>query len=422
MIIPMTSSYRFERRTTNKMKKGIKTITAMLLAATLTVSLAGCGGSSDETSAPEETTVDYNSMSLEDLEAQAKEEGEVASVGMPDTWANWIETWTEITDTYGIEHTDLDMSSSEEIAMFKEEGEKGTKDIGDVGQQWGPVAEEEGVTLKYKTSYWDSIPDWAKDDDGDWVSGYYGTISIITNDEQIPEAPTSFADILEGDYKVTIGDVSAAAQAQHAVLAIAYAMGGSIDDMQPAYDFLSQLAEEGRLDIGDTSVARIESGETIALVSDAGTPGISDPGFLLVRTCIAHGVEVETLPGATAFVPALIQSGFPADRFCFEGFLPQKKGRNKRLEQLQEETRTIIFYESPYRVVKTLEQLAVLFGPERPVSVSRELTKKFEETVRGRLDEVAAHFREHEPKGEFVIVLAGRQATRAAEDEGIDDK
>ena len=172
----------------------------------------------------------------------------------------------------------------------------------------------------------------------------------------------------------------------------------------------------------ESVAARNESGETIALVSDAGTPGISDPGFLLVRTCIAHGVEVETLPGATAFVPALIQSGFPADRFCFEGFLPQKKGRNKRLEQLKEETRTIIFYESPYRVVKTLEQLAVLFGPERPVSVSRELTKKFEETVRGRLDEVAAHFREHEPKGEFVIVLAGRQATRAAEDEGIDDK
>ena len=115
----------------------MKTITAMLLAATLTVSLAGCGGGGDEASAPEETaTVDYNSMSLEDLEAQAKEEGEVASVGMPDTWANWVETWTEITDLYGIEHTDLDMSSSEEIAMFKEEGEKGTKDIGDVGQQW----------------------------------------------------------------------------------------------------------------------------------------------------------------------------------------------------------------------------------------------------------------------------------------------
>ena len=138
MIIPMTSSYRFERRTTNKMKKGIKTITRCSWQQRSPVSLAGCGGSSDEASAPEETTVQITTaMSLEDLEAQAKEEGEVASVGMPDTWANWIETWTEITDTYGIEHTDLDMSSSEEIAMFKEEGEKGTKDIGDVGQQWG---------------------------------------------------------------------------------------------------------------------------------------------------------------------------------------------------------------------------------------------------------------------------------------------
>ena len=166
----------------------------------------------------------------------------------------------------------------------------------------------------------------------------------------------------------------------------------------------------------------IAAGRNAALVSDAGTPGISDPGFLLVRTCVEAGIEVETLPGATALVPALVQSGFPCDRFCFEGFLPQKKGRAKQLQSLADEERTMVFYESPYRVVKTLEQLAVLFGPERPVSVSRELTKKFEETVRGRLDEVAAHFREHEPKGEFVIVLAGRQATRAAENEGIDDK
>lgn len=247
------------------MKKSIKALTAVVLAATLTAGLAGCGGSdggsATSSSAEESAAADYNTMSLQDLEAQAKEEGEVASVGMPDTWANWVETWTELTDNYGINHTDLDMSSSEEIAMFKEEGEKGTKDIGDVGQQWGPIAEEEGVTLKYKTSYWDSIPDWAKDDDGDWVSGYYGTISIISNDDQVENAPESFADILDGDYKVTIGDVSSAAQAQHAVLAIAYAMGGSIDDMQPAYDFLEQLAKDGRLDIGDTSVARIESGE-----------------------------------------------------------------------------------------------------------------------------------------------------------------
>lgn len=152
----------------------------------------------------------------------------------------------------------------------------------------------------------------------------------------------------------------------------------------------------------------IGEGRTVALVSDAGTPGISDPGFLLVRTCVEAGIEVETLPGATALIPALVQSGFPCDRFCFEGFLPQKKGRAKRLEELKEESRSIIFYESPYRVVKTLEQFAEVFGAERLISVSRELSKKFEQTVRGTIEEVTAHFREHEPKGEFVIVVAGK--------------
>lgn len=152
----------------------------------------------------------------------------------------------------------------------------------------------------------------------------------------------------------------------------------------------------------------IAAGRTVALVSDAGTPGISDPGFLLVRTCLEQGIEVETLPGATAFVPALLQSGFPCDRFCFEGFLPQKKGRMKRLQALAGEERTMIFYESPFRVVKCLEQMAEVFGPERSVSVSRELTKKFEETLRGTLVQVADHFRENAPKGEFVLVVAGR--------------
>ena len=152
----------------------------------------------------------------------------------------------------------------------------------------------------------------------------------------------------------------------------------------------------------------IEGGRNVALVSDAGTPGISDPGFLLVRTCVEEGIEVETLPGATACIPALVQSGFPCDRFCFEGFLPQKKGRMKRLAELAEESRTIIFYESPFRVVKCLEQLAELFGPERRVAVSRELTKKFEQTVRGTLAEVVAYFKSQQPKGEFVIVLAGK--------------
>ena len=159
----------------------------------------------------------------------------------------------------------------------------------------------------------------------------------------------------------------------------------------------------------------IAAGQNVALVSDAGTPGISDPGFLLVRTCVENGIEVVTLPGATACIPALVQSGFPCDRFCFEGFLPQKKGRKKRLEELAAEERTVILYESPYRVVKCLEQLAEIFGEEREVAVSRELTKLYEQTIRGTLAEVAEHFRQHAPKGEFVIVVAGRAAMRRAD-------
>lgn len=166
---------------------------------------------------------------------------------------------------------------------------------------------------------------------------------------------------------------------------------------------------------------RIDAGQTVVLISDAGTPGISDPGFLLVRTCVERGLEVECLPGATAFVPALVQSGFPCDRFCFEGFLPQKKGRQKRLQQLSGEPRSIVFYESPYRVVKCLEQLAEVFGSERRVAVSRELTKKFEETVRGTLSEVIAHFRQRPPKGEFVIVLAG-EGDRVTKNEEEEDE
>ena len=151
----------------------------------------------------------------------------------------------------------------------------------------------------------------------------------------------------------------------------------------------------------------IASGRNVALVSDAGTPGISDPGFLLVRKCVEEGIDVETLPGATALIPAVVQSGFPCDKFAFEGFLPQKKGRMKRIQELAQEERTLVFYESPYRVVKCLEQFAEVVGMERRVAVVREITKKFEETVRGTLDEVIAHFKEHEPKGEFVIVVEG---------------
>jgi 16S rRNA (cytidine1402-2'-O)-methyltransferase len=154
---------------------------------------------------------------------------------------------------------------------------------------------------------------------------------------------------------------------------------------------------------------RIKAGENIALVSDAGTPAISDPGFLLVRACVEAGVEVECLPGATAFVPALVNSGLPNDRFCFEGFLPQKKGRQTKFKELAEETRTTVIYESPFRVVKTLTQMIEFMGEDRKISVSREISKMHEETVRGTLAEVKAHFEAHEPKGEFVMVLSGKE-------------
>ena len=157
-------------------------------------------------------------------------------------------------------------------------------------------------------------------------------------------------------------------------------------------------------------VERLMGGETIAVVSDAGTPGISDPGFLVAREAARAGVEVITLPGATAFVPALVSSGLPCDRFCFEGFLPQKKGRQTRIDALKTEPRTMIFYESPHRVVKALQQFAEAFGPDRQCSACREISKMHEESVRGTLADVLAHFMENEPRGEFVIVVAGCEA------------
>ena len=162
----------------------------------------------------------------------------------------------------------------------------------------------------------------------------------------------------------------------------------------------------------DRVVERLRAGETVAVISDAGTPGISDPGFLVAREAIRAGVEVITLPGATAFVPALVSSGLPCDRFCFEGFLPQKKGRQSRLEALREESRTMIFYESPHRVVKALAQFVEVFGPERPVSVCREISKIHEESVRGTLQEVLDYFQTNEPRGEFVIVVGGLDEQR----------
>lgn len=176
------------------------------------------------------------------------------------------------------------------------------------------------------------------------------------------------------------------------------------------FDIKNHLMSHHKFNEHGTSAAvveRLKAGQTVALISDAGTPGISDPGFFLVREAVAAGITVQTLPGATAFVPALVSSGLPDDRFCFEGFLPQKKGRQTRLESLRDEPRTMIFYESPYRLLKTLQQFAEVFGPERQVSVCREISKVHEESVRGTLAEVIAHFIATEPRGEIVIVVAG---------------
>lgn len=179
------------------------------------------------------------------------------------------------------------------------------------------------------------------------------------------------------------------------------------------YDIQNHLISHHKFNEHGTSagiVERLKAGATVALISDAGTPGISDPGFFLVREAVRAGVEVQCLPGATAFVPALVSSGLPCDRFAFEGFLPPKKGRQTKLDSLKEEPRTMIFYESPYRLLKTLQQLAEVMGADRQASVCREISKVHEESVRGTLEEVIAHFTETEPRGEIVIIVAGFDA------------
>ena len=176
------------------------------------------------------------------------------------------------------------------------------------------------------------------------------------------------------------------------------------------YDIHTPLMSHHKFNEHETAAKfaeRVEAGENIALVSDAGTPSISDPGFMLVRECVRRGVEVQCLPGATAFVPALVDAGLPSDKFCFEGFLPQKKGRQTRLSELESEHRTMIFYESPYRLVRTLGDLAAHFGGERQAAVTREISKVHEETRRGTLEELQRSFEEREPKGEIVVVVAG---------------
>jgi len=245
---------------------------------------------------------DLNSLTVDQLVKEAQEEGAVNSVGMPDSWANWGETWEDLTAKYGIAHTDVDMSSAEELAIFESEKENATKDIGDVGQAFGPIAVEKGLAVPYKTSHWDSIPDWAKDTDGNWIIAYYGTMAMLTNKKIVSKTPASFADLLEGDYNVSVGDVAKANQAQFAVLAAAAAFGGSESNIQPGLDFFKKLAEQGRLDLGENSLARIEKGEIgVAFLWDYNALGYRDQ---FVKNNADASFEV-TIPSE-----ASIQSGY----------------------------------------------------------------------------------------------------------------
>ncbi len=245
------------------MKNFRKLAIILVCMTTLSVVLAGCG--SEETTNQAAAEDD----SLETIIEKAKEEGEVASLGMPDTWANWVGTWEDLEAEYGLSHVDTDMSSAEELAKFESEGEDGTADIGDVGISFGPLAESKELTLPYKTSYWDEIPDWAKDDNGDWLLSYTGTISFITDKDNVDQAPTSWEELQSGDYQVSVGDVTVANQAQFAVLAAAIANGGDESDIQPGLDYYKKIAEDGRLSTVDASVANLEKGEIdVAVVWD----------------------------------------------------------------------------------------------------------------------------------------------------------
>ncbi len=250
------------------MKFGLKRQLALGLVLSLFVlMLAACGAGGNGGNGSNATATDTSGaaqaeeLSLADLEARAKEEGSVVSVGMPDTWANWKDTWSDLKTKYSLDHTDTDMSSAEEIAKFEAEKDKPTADIGDVGIAFGPVAVDKGVTQPYKTSYWDEIPDWAKDKDGHWVVGYQGSIAFFTNTDLVKNPPQSWEDLKNDDYKIIVGDVTKAAQAQMAVLAAAIAYGGDETNIEPGIAYFEDLAKKGRLSSAEASLANIEKGE-----------------------------------------------------------------------------------------------------------------------------------------------------------------
>ena len=227
----------------------------------LSVLLTGCAGTN-----PDEA-VDLRQVSLEVITEKAREEGQIASVGMPDDWANWKESWASITEKYGLAHEDADMSSAEELSLFEAEKDAATKDIGDVGQAFGPTAVEMGVVQPYKASTWESIPDWAKDPEGNWTISYVGTMSCLVNQGRVKDEITSWQSLGSSDAVVTVGDVVRGASSQMAVLSCAYALGGGPDNLDPAFDFFKQLAQEGRLDAGSYSQERMDRGEIDVLLT-----------------------------------------------------------------------------------------------------------------------------------------------------------
>lgn len=203
----------------------------------------------------------FAAENIADLEKAARGEGQLSSIGMPDSWANWKDTWQQLGSIYGIKHQDTDMSSAQEIAKFAAEKANATADIGDVGGAFGPVAVKQGVTQPYKPSTWADIPNWAKDADGHWMLAYTGTIAFLINKDLVKATPTSWQSLLGGDYKVTLGDVGVASQANNGVLAAAYATGGSEKNLKPALELFGQLAKQGRLSLNDPTIANIEKGE-----------------------------------------------------------------------------------------------------------------------------------------------------------------
>ncbi len=234
--------------------------TALLATLMLAISVSACGSAGGNDKDGEAGEVAAN-PTMEELAPKARQEGAVISIGMADTWTNFKDTWDQMKEKYGLKHSDTDMSSAEEIAKFAAEKNNPTSDIGDVGIAVAPTAVEKGVTQPYKTEFWDEIPDWAKDKDGHWIVGYTGTMSIMCNKSLVAKCPKTWSDMLEGDYQVNPGDVTRASQAQHAVLAAAFAFGGDESNIQPGLDFFKRMAEQGKLSKVDTNIANIEKGE-----------------------------------------------------------------------------------------------------------------------------------------------------------------